>query len=1571
MSPPPSRDRPDTAETVHRSFGGQLRQLRMKAGLTQVDLGAKIGYSGGTVSDLERGVGRTVPDRDQVVGFIDACLSRFHESEAFRAVERASLLTDYDLLVRLDEHRRDSRVDNVAKRSSRTGPPTDSGRRRREPRPAADATDANRRLAAYRALARDIAPPDLLGRVDERAELDRFCTGDAGPAAEDRYQWWRGEPWAGKTALASSLAADPPDGVRVAAFFAGAQQVGQADATAFTEAMLDQLAALAGEPVPVATSAEGRDRERRLLVDLAAARLAELGETLLLIIDGLDEDVSAFPGSDRRSIASLLPPRPAGNVRVLVTSRHHPDLPIDVPEDHPLRRLQERVLVPSPFAAGKERSAKRDLLGHLSSGDPVRVDVIGFMVATGGGLSLDDLHALTKVPKAELAVLLQRSFGRIFNYLRPVSDDAASYHFAHETLGKVAAEYLSAEILRYRRRLFEWAESYRLAGWPLATPRYLLQPYGRLLISTADLPTLTRLSRNPARYDCMLAADGTDHDALTELAEIRRRLVTGHPDLGALAGISLFADRLRHRNQHIPARLPALLARLGRLAQADALARTIPDAEARANALVTLLEVVDHDDPDVALDRSHLVESLLDGIAWWQRDRIVERLIESLLATGRLHLAERVVRRFPALGGSGGHAVTLARIALATAGTDLAKASNLLDEAERMANSHSWRVHILCDVGRVEAGFDRGRAMELLATAESVAPTLEEKVTFYEGHSSHTSYPRANAWEKLAETLSDLGEAATAERIAWLLPEYSSRWMVLARIARTLDRTDHTAALAVARRIQKSAWDNRDAMLVLVSLLRDLGDFDGARVTASRLVVTLEAADGRLWGHYAVKIGHALVGVDDDQALRYAVEAENQALNPPELPEYVALLPEQVQNPRLAAAAGLWVAMAEFGRARRLADSITDSAWQITALVDIALSAGDPDTLMSIYHQLDELQIDLTDHASWYPRGFREAPESPARSIIRFSALLASRGRFDDAERILRRHPDGLRIEGLLRIADEAADADPNLALRLADEIARTARLVDQPNWKTHILTSVISEAVATGNLHLAEQLAQAIPAKAVQVAALIEIAEAYLKAGQKDPAARLVQPFAATLTSLPYSFDRAHILTALAKIFSALGWGSAAAAARDELAPRRGPGGRRFGDRHDDDRWADLMASHAETAVERRDFLEAVQLGIALIVGIPRRAAEVEVARVIRALIRADAHEQAEEIVEAVTNPRLRAPLLVAMADALAGTSDLIGAKRVAESIAPVREACVAFTALAVVARATDPQMASRFAARAMIELDRINSSWVRGITTEAMVRAVGPTDPAIVLRLADRGETLARSLPTDWQRGKRLASLSEALLDAGHPDAAEAVARQIPNDSARWRQQAEVAVRSHDPDQVRRLTADLPPPHPDTNPASIEDLADFHRKRENDRILELASTALAACGDIDRARHLVLAIDDDRLRALGLARCASGAAHYRPDQALSLADQARDMLIHLDDDYGQRARALADVAQTLVASGDSTLGAAARRLLASALALPGWTTALPALTRLDPGAIRSLSEATLTVAVGARTAT
>jgi hypothetical protein len=127
-----------------------------------------------------------------------------------------------------------------------------------------------------------------------------------------------GGAYAGKTALLfEAVTAGLPDEVDVVCYFLS-RRASDADSSRFLAAVVPQLAYLCKSDPPVA------DRDQfYALWARATERAAETGRPLLLVVDGLDEDIrpTGLP-----SVASLLPTLVEGQTHVLVTSRPHPEL---------------------------------------------------------------------------------------------------------------------------------------------------------------------------------------------------------------------------------------------------------------------------------------------------------------------------------------------------------------------------------------------------------------------------------------------------------------------------------------------------------------------------------------------------------------------------------------------------------------------------------------------------------------------------------------------------------------------------------------------------------------------------------------------------------------------------------------------------------------------------------------------------------------------------------------------------------------------------------------------------------------------------------------------------------------------------------------------------------------------------------------------------------------------------------------------------------------------------------------------------------------------------------------------
>jgi len=134
-------------------------------------------------------------------------------------------------------------------------------------------------------------------------------------------------------------------------FFVTARLATQADSTAFTDGLLDQLAALTGEQVPPAAPAAMQGRLRRQLLE----RAVKAGRQLVLVADGPDEDYRSRPGSWLPSIAAclsalsghhaLVPGRDLLAVQAPTSAVNHTRVGEHVPYP-PGVPAQHRVLVP-------------------------------------------------------------------------------------------------------------------------------------------------------------------------------------------------------------------------------------------------------------------------------------------------------------------------------------------------------------------------------------------------------------------------------------------------------------------------------------------------------------------------------------------------------------------------------------------------------------------------------------------------------------------------------------------------------------------------------------------------------------------------------------------------------------------------------------------------------------------------------------------------------------------------------------------------------------------------------------------------------------------------------------------------------------------------------------------------------------------------------------------------------------------------------------------------------------------------------------------------------------------------
>ncbi|MFD0433311.1 trypsin-like peptidase domain-containing protein [Streptomyces chartreusis] len=333
------------------------------------------------------------------------------------------------------------------------------------------ALGGERRRPAYTATLRDIhaRTPLLLNREHELTDIAAFAVSDQG------YRWMVGDAWAGKTSLAAEvvLGAMPPQ-VRVVAYFLSRREA-DADSSHFLAAVVPQLAYLLDEDPP-----DPDLHVFRALWERATRWAAQHDRHLLLVVDALDEDLQP-QGSP--SVAALLPTLAGGAAHVLVTSRPHPELPTDLPVDHPLRDVTAVPLRQSSQARAVEQRARQEIEELVRGDNPqadLAVEVLGLLAAASGPLAVDDLSVLTdQRPRTIRRFVTERAA----RSLQPVgADEERRYQFAHTALLDHCANGEDTGEPEFQSRILQWARDWQAHGWPIdTTPRYLMDSYPTVL----------------------------------------------------------------------------------------------------------------------------------------------------------------------------------------------------------------------------------------------------------------------------------------------------------------------------------------------------------------------------------------------------------------------------------------------------------------------------------------------------------------------------------------------------------------------------------------------------------------------------------------------------------------------------------------------------------------------------------------------------------------------------------------------------------------------------------------------------------------------------------------------------------------------------------------------------------------------------------------------------------------------------------------------------------------------------------------------------------------------------------
>lgn len=809
------------------------------------------------------------------------------------------------------------------------------------------------------------SPAKLVDRDEELAQLAAFCT-NTGPA----YAWWQGPAWAGKSALMAWFALHPPPKLRVIAFFITARHARQNDRVGFTDVVLEQLAETLGQPMPSFLTDSTRDAHFRGMLANATDACRGLGETLVLLVDGLDEDQMPT----MHSIAALLPPDPPEGLRVVVAGRADRPLPADVPDSHPLRDpATVRRLKPSPYATVVRQDAERELKSQLS-GTPAEQEQLAFLTVSGGGLAAADLAALTGRSVWEIEDRLRTSSGRTFTCRPARWQQTAVYTLGHEELQRDAVRYLGpTKLAGFRGRLHAWAAKYRDRGWPADTPEYLLSNYFWMASSRGD-PVALALATDSARHDLMLRVSGGDALALAEIAA-----AASVNDIVTVARLAAHRVHLTERGKSLPRELPALWARLGNIPRAEALARSIVASGRRAWALSAIAGVLAKTgDPRASAALAEEAEAVVRSFIEPQQEAgAVTAVVEALASAGLHDRAEKLARTVIA---PDWRAQALASVARARAAPDVVGmpgpahradaarqlAARLLAEAVADAETvtepdfRSWALAAVA--GAAASVGDHDYAAEIAERAAAVRPAPD---------------PIVEPWAlgHVAIALVTAGELDRAEELAHQVahPLYRSRALIAVAeaVAARGDRRRATALTDLAENVAESVtdWNDRAAALAAVA---------GALPTdrAAALIDRLEAlavADPGWEAEALITVADAIAKTADTaRAAALAERAESftravgleylnactlaplieplHAAGNSEVADRVAAASEDaarsIVNPNWQAHALITLAEAladagEHDRAEALARSVADPAWQgrILAIVPAVQSA--------------------------------------------------------------------------------------------------------------------------------------------------------------------------------------------------------------------------------------------------------------------------------------------------------------------------------------------------------------------------------------------------------------------------------------------------------------------------------------------------------------------------------------------------------------------------------------------------------------------------------------------------------
>lgn len=614
-------------------------------------------------------------------------------------------------------------------------------------------TSPGRLLAGPSPALLDVLPREFAGREAELDELVAFVT--AGQDGPD-YRWYQASPWAGKTALLAWFADRYRlPGIDIAHHFISGR-LGTDRREDFTRVVGQQLAAASGmRRLPAAAL-----KDVSVAYAAAAQACEQRNRRLVLIVDGLDEDADV--DRDGMGIAGLLPKAPPHGMRVIVSGRAHPSVPLKLAGDHPLRDPGiVRQLTASPAARAIRDMALVELDELL--GDPrIGQQVLGLLATARGALTRADLAKILRVRPREVRLRLGTVVSRSLAPTRvdrlalngrtgaEAEEDRQAFVLAHDAILRTVCQELGEPDLAERRDdLHRWAQAYQDQGWPENTPNYLLTGYIRLLQDSADTERLDALVLDPC-YQLRLADRSGADVALAHLGLVAARRGK-HAALGPAVAAAVSREMLLGRVRPVPVAVAQAVARLGDPGRGRALAVASGSAVDKALRLADLAEAVRAvDEQEAAViareaerwARTVLRDADRAGYVTDEAEGAAARAALALLTTAggrdqQEQYADGLALLRSTRGTGSARSETWALAAALPAPDHPQDAARLLDELERQAEPMGgkgvavavqlWQTVAAADPDR--AGRLRDLALEHVTRAWQEAPSLEAVAT--------------------------------------------------------------------------------------------------------------------------------------------------------------------------------------------------------------------------------------------------------------------------------------------------------------------------------------------------------------------------------------------------------------------------------------------------------------------------------------------------------------------------------------------------------------------------------------------------------------------------------------------------------------------------------------------------------------------------------------------------------------------------------------------------------------------------------------------------------------------------